>query len=600
MPKEISLCMIVKDEERDIKRCLESVKDLVDEIILVDTGSKDKTVEIAKSYNAKIYYFKWCDDFAIARNESLKYATKDWILIMDADDEFCMDDRIKFKELKSNLDKKYIYYFETLSYLGYEKGFDISINMNPRLFKNRYGYYYRGAVHNQLLNSKNEALSKFESIRIYHYGYINKKMIDKNKRNRNMTILEKLIKKNPENKFNYFNLGNEYCCLNKKCEALRCYYKCYEDFKPYLGYSPKLIERIVEVNYEMRNFHKAIEFINVGLSYYPDFSDLYYLKGIICDELGEYLSAIESFKTCINIGSPPGFLKSIYGVEDFRSFDELSRIYIKLKDYDKAYMYSIESLKVKPDYLGPLINILNIFKEKGLSIDKIKLNIEKFFSDFPREYYFIADLFYKEGYYDTALEYIRKLDNTKLYYKEVCVLKSNIFARIGKFDACVRLNSIYQGKLVYLKLFTNNIISLVIMKKYKTALEELNKFNHKGLSESKSVKKCFRVYKEMVNIFMDKDVEDLSSDENDRQYTKFIIEIIEIFIINNKLQKSDRVLKLMDCIKDKYKFIEIGKLYFKYGYFDRAKDQIFKSVKMYNLIDKESVEILKKCICTNK
>ncbi len=87
MKNQVSLCMIVKNEEDYLPQCLESIKDIVDEIIIVDTGSTDKTVKIAESYGAKVYYFKWNNNFSEARNESLKYATKDWILILDADDE---------------------------------------------------------------------------------------------------------------------------------------------------------------------------------------------------------------------------------------------------------------------------------------------------------------------------------------------------------------------------------------------------------------------------------------------------------------------------------------------------------------------------------
>ena len=98
--KEISLCMIVKDEEKVIGRCLESVKDLVDEIIIVDTGSKDKTKEIVSKFTDKIYDFEWVNDFAKARNFSFSKATKDYILWLDADDVIFEADRKKFKELK--------------------------------------------------------------------------------------------------------------------------------------------------------------------------------------------------------------------------------------------------------------------------------------------------------------------------------------------------------------------------------------------------------------------------------------------------------------------------------------------------------------------
>ncbi|MEN3009334.1 glycosyltransferase family 2 protein [Pseudothermotoga sp.] len=79
--------MIVKDEENNLPRCLESIKDFVDEIIIVDTGSKDRTVEIARRYTDKIYFFQWNNDFSAARNFSLKFPTGEWVLIIDADEE---------------------------------------------------------------------------------------------------------------------------------------------------------------------------------------------------------------------------------------------------------------------------------------------------------------------------------------------------------------------------------------------------------------------------------------------------------------------------------------------------------------------------------
>src|SRR3989338_7693689 len=95
----ISLCMITKNEEKYLEQCLDSVKDIVDEIIIVDTGSKDKTKEIAKKFSAKIFDFEWVDNFSAARNESLKHAAKDWILVLDADEVVEKKDLERIKEL---------------------------------------------------------------------------------------------------------------------------------------------------------------------------------------------------------------------------------------------------------------------------------------------------------------------------------------------------------------------------------------------------------------------------------------------------------------------------------------------------------------------
>lgn len=102
----ISLCMIVKNEEAVIARCLDSVKDLVDEMNIVDTGSTDNTKEIVKQYTNRIFDFKWIDNFAAARNFSFQQATKDYILWLDADDLLNIEEQEKFRVLKNTLSPK--------------------------------------------------------------------------------------------------------------------------------------------------------------------------------------------------------------------------------------------------------------------------------------------------------------------------------------------------------------------------------------------------------------------------------------------------------------------------------------------------------------
>lgn len=101
----ISLCMIVKDEEQTISKCLESVKSVVDEIIIVDTGSTDGTKEIVKKYDAKVYDFQWIEDFSAARNFAFSKATKEYILWLDADDIIDTEDIKKLLQLKHTLDR---------------------------------------------------------------------------------------------------------------------------------------------------------------------------------------------------------------------------------------------------------------------------------------------------------------------------------------------------------------------------------------------------------------------------------------------------------------------------------------------------------------
>src|SRR5690625_6208118 len=122
----ISLCMIVKNEEEVLRRCLDTVKDVMDEINIVDTGSTDKTIEIAKKYTDRVFTFEWTGKFKDARNESFKYATQDYILYLDADDVLLKEDRKKLQGYKKKQDPRSdyisVYYNAGMDEYGNEIG----------------------------------------------------------------------------------------------------------------------------------------------------------------------------------------------------------------------------------------------------------------------------------------------------------------------------------------------------------------------------------------------------------------------------------------------------------------------------------------------
>ncbi|MBV7276007.1 glycosyltransferase family 2 protein [Clostridiaceae bacterium UIB06] len=128
----ISLCMIVKNEEKVLSKCLDSIKDIAEEIIIVDTGSTDNTKKIASFYTDKIFDFKWIDDFSAARNFSFSKASKEYILWLDADDIILKEDRKEFFQLKENLSDD-----TDVVMMRYNVGFDESGNANESYFRER-------------------------------------------------------------------------------------------------------------------------------------------------------------------------------------------------------------------------------------------------------------------------------------------------------------------------------------------------------------------------------------------------------------------------------------------------------------------------------
>jgi len=209
--KEISLCMIVKDEEKLLESCLKLIKDNVDEIITVDTGSKDKTKDIVKIFTSKVYDFEWCNDFSAARNFSISKATKDWILVLDPDEIMLKKDLIKLKSIISlNKNKKILGY--RLIQKTYYKNEVISVRGICRLFKNDKRIRFIYPIHETVRDSIKRLggrIGKTGTI-IKHYPEINK---EKQK------YYLKLLKTKKE-KFPESNVGkevkNEYKLFNPR------------------------------------------------------------------------------------------------------------------------------------------------------------------------------------------------------------------------------------------------------------------------------------------------------------------------------------------------------------------------------------------------
>jgi glycosyltransferase involved in cell wall biosynthesis len=169
--QSISLCMIVKDEEDVLERCLESARDLVDELIIVDTGSLDATKDIARKYTENIFHFSWIGDFSAARNFSYSQATSDWVLFLDADEYLEEKDRQAFLELRGRLDKLRLEGITSISLFDARgTGSDGKPQLRfprTRLVLREAGFVWRGFVHEYL--DKPGSSSIVETIDIRHH-----------------------------------------------------------------------------------------------------------------------------------------------------------------------------------------------------------------------------------------------------------------------------------------------------------------------------------------------------------------------------------------------------------------------------------------------
>ncbi len=231
----ISVSMIVKNEEEMLPGCLESIKDIADEIIIVDTGSTDKTKEIALAYGAKVYDFEWIDDFSAARNHSLKKCSGDWILYLDADErleESSKEELLRVIQAKDQNIGGYICIIQS-AHSRLDGSSELHRGGYPRLFKN-YGYpsvHFKGRVHEQITPSI-IALDKvfvMTDIKINHLGYNQPREVMENKIKRNYKMLLAHIKEEPTYGYAWYQLGQTLAQMkifNEAEESIRFALKC--------------------------------------------------------------------------------------------------------------------------------------------------------------------------------------------------------------------------------------------------------------------------------------------------------------------------------------------------------------------------------------
>jgi glycosyltransferase involved in cell wall biosynthesis/tetratricopeptide (TPR) repeat protein len=224
----LSVCMIVKNEESFLAQCLLSVKDIAFQIVVVDTGSTDRTIEIARAFGAEVHRFPWCDDFSAARNAALEHVRGDWVLSLDADEEITPENRtILLREMG---DPKTLAYRLPIIDKGLEEQ---GASYVPRLFRNAPGLFFLGRVHEQVFSSiearriewgLNNALGKAA---LLHYGYSSEVTQSRDKIQRNLRLLEKAVDEMPNEPSLLMNYGLELTRAGREQDGLEQYWEAY-------------------------------------------------------------------------------------------------------------------------------------------------------------------------------------------------------------------------------------------------------------------------------------------------------------------------------------------------------------------------------------
>ena len=358
----LSACMIVKNEEKFLPQCLKSIKDAVNEIIIVDTGSTDRTVEIAQSFGANVYHHHWKNSFSEARNHSLNYATCDWILQIDADEVLEQAD-ISLLHKLINADSYNVIFVAIYSELpgGQAKHYF------QRVFR-RGKAHFEGIVHNQLV-FEGKALQS--EIRLYHYGYNLSESEMQKKYKRTGDLLRQQLAENPNNIFIMANIIRNY--------------RNEHDFEKVIELGEKglnisisqtdLVSKIqrqrisIDLAHALLNTNqvdRAEEVCKRALKENPDSFDILLVLGEILLKKGAFSDALNYFKKHLILkekeNKEPTFnlLSSDFYYYEHSAYNNIGECYKHLgliNDAEVAYKKAIELNNKEPQYYSNLAQL---------------------------------------------------------------------------------------------------------------------------------------------------------------------------------------------------------------------------------------------------
>lgn len=330
--KSLALVMIVKDEEEVIGRCLDSACKLVDEIIILDTGSTDRTKVIAQSYDAKIYDWVWNKNFSDARNAALDRSTSDWNLVLDADEYINNDCSTTIRQFINQENaigrvKLVNQFMGDGGVVSYAHGF-IS-----RLFPT--GIRYEGSIHEQLASD----LPRVKiAVEVNHDGYMNSKA------DRNIPILQTEIARNPQDAYFQFQIAKEYRGIENHLQAYEHLKKSYSLLEGTESFAPNVIVNLLYEVIATEKYEEGLPIINKEQKRLQNFADFQFVCGIfymklILSNTAKYVELFplieKSYLKCLQIGETDQF-DCVLGTGSFTALHNLGTLYEVIGKLDKA------------------------------------------------------------------------------------------------------------------------------------------------------------------------------------------------------------------------------------------------------------------------
>lgn len=350
----ISVCMIIKDEEKYLRNCLESIKDIADEIIVVDTGSEDRSKEIAREFTDKIFDFQWGYDFSDARNFSISKANCDWIFYIDADEVISKEDINLIKEMSEEKEPdafvvKQRNYSNDIGSIGWISSKDDKYPESKyatgyvpfrivRFFRNKKGYFFEGRIHETVSNSvKNKNGKIFDSIVVVHHlGKLDERNSRK-KENYIALLKQRLDEKDFSEKTEDFicsEISGEFLELKKYDEAVEYLQKAIE-----LNPNPTYMLSLGNLYLFLKKYDLAESLLKKSVAIDGNNPSTHSNLGVLYSDKEEFNKAIRKFERAIELNP-----------QNADYFFNLGLVYFRMGKKNKAIPLFERAVELNPTY----------------------------------------------------------------------------------------------------------------------------------------------------------------------------------------------------------------------------------------------------------
>jgi glycosyltransferase involved in cell wall biosynthesis/Tfp pilus assembly protein PilF len=476
----ISACMIVKNEEEMLPKCLESIKEVVDEVIVVDTGSSDRTVEIAEAYGAKVYHHPWENDFSKHRNQSISYASSDWIFVIDADEELMPgsgEEIRKATQVHGSVDAIFV-----RVECEFDEGRGVSAHNSLRLFRNNGLMRYKGRVHNEVVGEKNPRYAP--QARIFHYGYNLGAEMGEKKFKRTTELLKLDIEDDPDDPRPHHYLAVSYLAVNMFKEAAREAEVAIQFYKKKQKKNADFLKSFfvaAMANINLDRFDEAEPFALEAIQMYPKHLDSHFaLSWIYLEQkkLGPFWHHLQSYfdinkevrekpeqfgaiiHTTLSSLHFAHFFKAyalllegkhLESAEELRIASSLctdqSEVHLLLGRYyrtkgerDKAEREFIEATKLAPRKLNLMWDLFNLYRENG-DLEKQEHWLQKIIGQAPdheASLFALGVIHLKKGDFGKALGRFSEVLMKSKHRTDAMVNASICLRKLGRLEESLK------------------------------------------------------------------------------------------------------------------------------------------------------------------